>query len=262
MSNRFPAHQAFVDFAHTLADTSGAMLRAAATRLPKIETKPDASFVTDTDKAIELKLREMIAGAFPEHGILGEEFDPVNPGADLAWVLDPIDGTAPFIAGIPVYGTLIGLAWCGKPFVGVMDHPATSDRWAGVAGLFAEHNGQRVTTRKCTGLAQTFVTCSSPDFMTEAELACFDRLRKQAAYVQYGGSCFAYGQLASGRTDIAVDSGLEPFDVFASAAVIQGAGGQMTDWQGGEITLDWAGQVITAGDGDCLQAALGVLGGN
>jgi len=259
MSNRFPAHQAFVDFAHTLADTSGAMLRAAATRLPKIETKPDASFVTDTDKAIELKLREMITAAFPVHGILGEEFEPVNPGADLVWVLDPIDGTAPFIAGIPVYGTLIGLAWRGKPFVGIIDHPATADRWSGVAGMFANHNGMPISTRNCAGLAQAFTTCSSPDFMTEAELARFGRLRAQVPYVQYGGSCFVYGQLASGRTDIAIDSGLEPFDVFACAAVIQGAGGRMADWQGGEITLDWSGQVIAAGDQACLDAAIAAL---
>ena len=259
MNNRFPAHQAFLDFAHRLADASGAMLRAAATRLPKIETKPDASFVTDTDKAIELKLREMIAAAFPEHGILGEELEPLNPDADLVWVLDPIDGTAPFIAGIPVYGTLIGLAFRGKPFVGVIDHPATSDRWSGVAGQFAHHNGQPVTTRNCAGLGHAFTTCSSPDFMTDAELARFNRLRAQVPYVQYGGSCFVYGQLASGRIDIAIDSGLEPFDVFASAAVIQGAGGRMTDWQGNEITLDWAGQVIAAGDRACLDAAISIL---
>jgi len=261
MSDQFPAHQSFVDFAHTLADASGAMLRASAAQVLKIETKPDASFVTETDKEIELKLREMIAAAFPDHGILGEEFEPVNPDADLVWVLDPIDGTAPFIAGIPVYGTLIGLAWQGKPFVGVIDHPATSDRWCGVSGMFATRNGQPVTTRNCAGLAQAFTTCSSPDFMTEAELESFSRLRALVPYVQYGGSCFVHGLLASGRTDIAIDSGLESYDVFASSAVIQGAGGLMTDWQGNEITLDWAGQVIASGSQACLDQAIRVLAG-
>jgi len=254
-----PPFEPFLDFAQSLADTSGAMLRAAAAQIPKIETKPDASFVTDTDKAIELALRDMIAKTYPDHGILGEEFAPTNPGADLVWVLDPIDGTAPFIAGIPVYGTLIGLAWRGQPFVGVIDHPATADRWSGVAGMFAHHNGQPANTRNCAGLGHAFTTCSSPDFMTDAELARFAQLRAQVPYVQYGGSCFVYGQLASGRTDIAIDSGLEPFDVFACAAVIQGAGGQMTDWQGGEISLDWSGQVIAAGDQACLDAAIAVL---
>jgi len=259
MTPGFPAHQPFLDFAQRLADTSGAMLRAAATQIPKIQTKPDASFVTDTDKAIELALRDMITKTYPDHGILGEEFAPTNPGADLVWVLDPIDGTAPFIAGIPVYGTLIGLAYRGKPFVGVIDHPATSDRWSGVAGQFAHHNGQPVTTRNCAGLDRAFTTCSSPDFMTDTELARFRRLREPVPYVQYGGSCFVYGLLASGRTDIAIDSGLESFDVFASAAVISGAGGHMCDWDGKEITLDWSGQVIAAGDRACLDAALAAL---
>ena len=124
---------------------------------------------------------------------------------------------------------------------------------------FAKRNGQAVSVKSCKELSNAFVTCSSPDFMTESELARFSKLRKLAPYVQYGGSCFVYGTLASGRTDIAVDSGLETFDVFASAAVILGAGGCITDWEGNEITLDWAGQVIAAGDRDCLEAAIKVL---
>ncbi len=259
MTTQYPPHQAFLAFAETLADTSREMLLAVAMQTPEVEFKADASFVTSTDKAVEAKMREMIADAFPDHGILGEEFANTNVDAEFVWVLDPIDGTAPFIAGIPVYGTLIGLAWNGKPFIGVMDHPATADRWTGVAHLFAKRNGQPVTVKPCSGLDQAFVTCSNPDFMTDSELARFTTLRKQVPYVQYGGSCFAYGTLASGRTDLAVDSGLDPFDVFASAAVIQGAGGYMTDWDGADITLDWAGKVIAAGDQDCLQRAISIL---
>lgn len=259
MTIEYPPHQAFLAFAQKLADTSREMLLAAAMQIPEVELKADASFVTSTDKAVEAKMREMIADAFPDHGILGEEFESTNVGAEFVWVLDPIDGTAPFIAGIPVYGTLIGLAWNGKPFIGVMDHPATADRWTGVAHLFAKRNGHPVTVKSCASLDQAFVTCSNPDFMTDSELSRFTTLRKQVPYVQYGGSCFAYGTLASGRTDLAVDSGLEPFDVYASAAVIQGAGGYMTDWDGADITLDWAGKVIAAGDKTCLQAAVNIL---
>jgi histidinol phosphatase-like enzyme (inositol monophosphatase family) len=235
------------------------MLRAAANEKPEIDVKPDASFVTNTDKAIETMMRDMIVAEYPEHGILGEEFESTNLDAEFVWVLDPIDGTAPFIAGIPVYGTLIGLAWKGKPFIGVIDHPATNDRWTGVSHLFAKHNGQAVAARKCASLTDAFVTCSNPDFMSESELARFTKLRKQVPYVQYGGSCFSYGLLASGRIDITIDSGYEPFDVYACAAVIQGAGGHMTDWNGAEISLDWSGKVICAGDRSCLDAAIRVL---
>jgi len=259
MNSRLPPHETYLAFAEKLADTSRKMLLAAANQAQKIDIKSDQSFVTDTDRAVELKLREMIAHTFPDHGILAEEFESSNIDAEYVWVLDPIDGTAPFIAGIPVYGTLIGLAWKGRPFVGVIDHPATSDRWIGVAHLFAKRNDKPASVRSCAGLSTAFVTCSSPDFMTEEELACFARLRECVPYVQYGGSCFVYGILASGKTDIAVDSGLEPFDVFASAAVIQGAGGDLTNWEGQEITLDWAGKVIAAGDQGCLEAAISIL---
>lgn len=259
MTTEYPAHQDYLAFAEKLADTSREMLLAAALQIPEVQLKADASFVTSTDKAVEAKMREMIAETFPDHGILGEEFENTNVGAEFVWVLDPIDGTAPFIAGIPVYGTLIGLAWNGKPFIGVIDHPATADRWTGVAHLFAKRNGQPVKVKSCTGLDQAFVTCSNPDFMTDSELSRFTTLRKQVPYVQYGGSCFAYGTLASGRTDLAVDSGLEPFDVYASAAVIQGAGGYMTDWNGADISLDWAGKVIAAGDYDRLLDTIGIL---
>ncbi|MEH6631698.1 MAG: inositol monophosphatase family protein [Halopseudomonas aestusnigri] len=259
MKTQFPPYEVFLEFAEKLADVSGEMLSAAADKVPEIDVKADASFVTQTDKAVEKTMREMIAQAFPDHGILGEEFENINLDAEYVWVLDPIDGTAPFIAGIPVYGTLIGLAWKGKPFVGVINHPATSDRWIGVSGLFAKRNGEPANVKACAELSKAFVTCSSPDFMSEDELARLSKLRKIVPYVQYGGSCFVYGTLASGRTDLAVDSGLDPYDVYASAAVIQGAGGHMTDWDGNEITLDWSGKVIAAGDRDCLEAAIEIL---
>lgn len=259
MKQLYPPHDDFLAFAEKLADTSREMLLRAADQPPNIDVKADASFVTDTDKAIEKRMREMIADAFPDHGILGEEFANTNLDAEFVWVLDPIDGTAPYIAGIPVYGTLIGLAWNAKPYVGVMDHPATSDRWTGVAHTFAKRNGKPAKVKPCADLANAFVTCSNPDFMSETELARFSNLQKQVPYVQYGGSCFAYGMLASGRTDIALDCGYEPFDVFANAAVISGAGGHMTDWDGQDITLDWSGQVIAAGDHACLNASLAAL---
>lgn len=259
MTLKLPPHKDFLDFAEKLADVSRIMLLAAAKVTPELSIKSDNSYVTTADKAVELKLREMIGEAFPTHGILGEEFDNINVDSEFVWVLDPIDGTAPFIAGIPVYGTLIALACNGKPFIGVMDHPATSERWTGVAGKFAKLNGNPVSVKSCEGLNTAFVTCSNPDFMTKAEQVSFAEIRKVVPYVQYGGSCYAYGVLASGRTDIAIDSGLESFDVFASAAVIQGAGGYLTDWSGNEIDLQTSGQFIAAGDKNCLNAAIRIL---
>lgn len=259
MTSDMPGYDEFIAFAETLADKSRAMLLQARLSAPQIELKPDASFVTATDKAIEAALRERITSAYPEHGILGEEFGNANIDAEFVWVLDPIDGTAPFIAGIPVFGTLIGLAWNGAPFLGVIDHPVTADRWTGVAHRFARHNGTPVRVRNCAALDTAFVTCSNADFMGDEERARFAIVRDRAQYVQYGGSCYAYGALASGRTDLAIDSGLDPFDVYACAAVIQGAGGHFTDWSGKALSFDMAGHVIAAGDRSRLDETVSIL---
>ena len=259
MTTKFPPHTEFLSFAETLADTSRAMLMTASHKLPEVTVKADASYVTTTDKAIEKKLREMIISRYPEHGIFGEEFENLNTDAEYVWVLDPIDGTAAFVAGIPVYGTLIALAWKGKPFIGVIDHPMTDDRWTGVNNTCAFHNGKPVRTRSCDTLASAYVTCSNCDFMSPSQLAQFTKVRKQVAYVQYGGSCFAYGVLASGRSDFAIDAGLEAFDIYACAAIIQGAGGVVTSWNGADLSFNMDGTVLASGDKTRLKEVINQL---
>ncbi|MBT6534478.1 MAG: inositol monophosphatase, partial [Marinovum sp.] len=113
MKTNLPPHTEFLFFAEKLADISREMLLTASRTLPEVAVKVDASYVTTTDKAVEKKLREIIISQYPDHGIYGEEFENINIDAEYVWVLDPIDGTAAFVAGIPVYGTLIALAWKG-----------------------------------------------------------------------------------------------------------------------------------------------------
>lgn len=248
-----------VRFAERLADESRAILREVAGKTPVVDLKADQSYVTETDRQIEARLREIIDAEHPEHGILGEEHGSRDLDAEFVWVLDPIDGTAPFIAGIPVYGTLIGLARGGRPWLGVIDHPATSDRWVGVSGKWATQNGAPVRTRRCSDPTSALMTNSNPDFFAASERTSFDTLRARVRYTQYGGSCYAYGVLASGRTDLAADGGLDTFDIFAPAAVIEGAGGVITDWSGQRFTLDWQGLVLAAGDPDLHARALTLL---
>ena len=130
--------------------------------------------VTAADRAIEIRMREMIAEQYPHHGICGEEFESTNHHAEFTWTLDPIDGTAAFIAGLPVYGSLIALAWNGRPFLGVINHPLTSDRWIGIAGKFAQRNGKLISVRPCSSPAKAFTTCSNPDLMSRTEHVRFD----------------------------------------------------------------------------------------
>lgn len=248
-------------FAEELADESRSILHEAAGKMPEIDVKADLSYVTDTDRRVEERLREMIERRFPDHGILGEEFGARSLDAEYVWVLDPIDGTAAFVAGIPVFGTLIGVARGGRPWIGVIDQPATAERWVGVSGERATLNGTPIRTRACADLAPALMTNSNPDFFRPADRAAFDTLRPLVRYTQYGGSCYAYGVLASGKTDLAIDGGLDPFDIFAPAAVIEGAGGVVTDWSGEGITLDWKELVLAAGDRTLHARALSVLSG-
>ncbi len=238
----------FLHFAIELADLSRAMLLEVMGEKPVVSIKSDASYVTETDRAIEAALRERIEVRFPQHGISGEEYGICRDDAEFVWVLDPIDGTAPFVAGIPVYGTLISVARRGAPYIGVIEHPATSDRWVGVAGEESYLNGRKISVRRGTPLADALMTCSNPDYFDDVQRSAFDKARDAVRYTQYGGSCYAYGVLASGRTDVAIDAGMDTYDMFAPAAVILGAGGAMTDWHGYPLTLDWSGLVLATGD--------------
>ena len=248
-------------FSERLADTSRAMLLAAAQEAPRVDLKQDASFVTAADRAVEARLREEIRAAFPGHGIMGEEHGSEALDAEFVWVLDPIDGTAAWIAGIPVYGTLIAVARGGRPLTGVIDLPATAERLTGIAGRGGWHNGRPIRCRKGTALADAYMTSSNPRFVPEADRAPFARLDGAVRFTQYGGSCYAYACLARGRTDLAVDAGFDAYDLLAPAAIIEGAGGIVTDWTGAALDLRWQGRVVAAGDAALHRQALEFLAG-
>ncbi|SCL25371.1 histidinol-phosphatase, inositol monophosphatase family [Micromonospora nigra] len=248
-----------VRFAQRLADESRRLLGAAAAGPTSVDVKNDNTFVTEVDRAIEARLRELIERSRPGHGVMGEEYGSHGLDADVVWILDPVDGTAPFVAGIPVFGTLIAASRFGKPWIGILDFPATGDRWVGVHGHFAERNGVAVRTRRCPDLRAALATCSNPDFFQPAEYAALARIRQQVRYTLYGASSYAYGALASGRTDLAVDSGLKTYDVFAPAAVISGAGGVVSQWSGAELGLETDGRIVAAGDPELHRAALELL---
>lgn len=246
----------WLHFAHTLADAAHALLAPAASARLEVRAKADGSPVTSLDVRIEARLREMIRHRYPSHGIIGEEGGAHAPDAEAVWILDPIDGTAPFIAGVPVFGTLIALAWQGVPVLGLMHLPVTNQRYVGAAGRSSTLNGARIHTRACADLGSAVLTTSNPDFLGASERPVLDALRKPTAWRVYGGCCMSYGLLAAGRADLAIDAGLEIYDYAAFRPLIEGASGVITDWQGRAITLAGGSQVLAAGDaarhGDAL----------
>jgi inositol-phosphate phosphatase / L-galactose 1-phosphate phosphatase / histidinol-phosphatase len=249
----------FTNFAETLADAGRAMLVEAARRSYTGDMKSDGSPVTAVDQAVEARLREMITDSYPDHGIVGEEHGAENPDSEFVWALDPIDGTLPFLAGIPVYGTLIALLRGGVPVIGVIDMPATGERWVGAKGLPTLCNGEPVRVRPCDDLSRAMMSTSNIDFYNADDLPALERLKAATRLTVYGGSCMAYAQIASGRIDVGIDVAFDVFDYLALAPVIEGAGGVATDWQGQPLTLASGDRLIAAGDAKAHASALLLL---
>lgn len=260
MTASSPELQEFLDFAHALADASGAVLRESLHTRRGFDTKADDSPVTAIDMHVEQTLRTLIRHRYPAHGILGEEFDAQDLDAEYVWVIDPIDGTKAFITGIPIYGTLIALAQRGTPVVGIIDHPITNDRWAGARGTRSTFNGAPIQSRQCASMAEALMSCSNPEPFGPAERAAFETLRDATKWCVYGSSCYAYGCVASGTIDIAIDCGRHrEVDYCALVPVIEGAGGVITDWEGRPLTIHSGNRLVAAGNPQRHAEALKVL---
>jgi histidinol phosphatase-like enzyme (inositol monophosphatase family) len=243
-----PPYREFEALAHRLADAAGEVQRRYFRTPVSVETKPDDSPVTVADREAEAVMRELIAAACPAHGIYGEEHGQERPDAEFVWVLDPIDGTKSFITGRPLFGTLIALAHAGRPVLGVIDQAILRERWLGVAGVGTSHNGRPVRVRPCPRLEDAVLLTTSPDLFDPEERAAFTRVHERVRLPLYGGDCYGYGQLAMGFVDLVIEAGLAAYDFMALAPVIEGAGGQLTDWQGRALDMGSSGQVIAAGD--------------
>ncbi len=246
-------------FAERLADAARQCLLEAAGAAPEPVAKGDGSPVTAVDQAVEDRLREMISAAYPDHGIVGEERGAVAAGRQFVWALDPIDGTLPFLAGFPVYGTLIALLRDGAPVLGVIEMPVTGERWVGCEGLPAMRNGKPVHTRPCEDLADALMSTSNPDFYGADDRPALDRMKASTRWCVYGGSCMAYAQIASGRIDVGIDVNFDIYDFLALVPVIEGAGGVITDWEGQPLTMNSGARIIAAGDRRIHGRALSLL---
>jgi histidinol phosphatase-like enzyme (inositol monophosphatase family) len=220
--------------------------------------------VTAADKGAEAAIRKLIADRYPEHGVIGEEYGEDRPDAEFVWVLDPIDGTRAFIAGLPVWTTLIGLRHEGAPVLGSIGQPYVGELYIGHAGgsrLMSRGTSRPLKARQGVALADALIATTDPH-------ACFDkpqadawrRLRNGARLARTGCDAYAYAQVAAGHIDIVVEAGLKSWDIEAAIPVIAGAGGVVTDWGGGPIGPH-GGDMVIAGDKPLLEAALSALRG-
>ncbi len=256
-----------VEFSGQLAEASGRAILPYFRTNTAIENKLESDFdpVTEGDRAGERAIRALIERQYAHHGIIGEEFGSQNEGADFCWIIDPIDGTRGFISGAPLWGTLIGCLFEGKPFLGVLDQPYLQERLIGVtskehrrASVSARTGHRTLRTRSCRTLAEATLTTTSPVLFDEGpEKAAYDGVEDACKLVRYSMDCYGYGLLAMGCLDIVVESGLAPYDILALIPIIEAAGGQVTDWRGNP-PLD-GGQILATGDARLHQKALDIL---
>lgn len=244
-------------FAHELADLAAPIAREHFGAAHDVDTKEDRSPVTIADRGIEAALRERIEARYPDHGVYGEEHGTARLDAEHVWVLDPIDGTKAFLAGNPLFGTLVGLMRRGVPTLGVVDGPATGARYHGVVGSGSYRGATRLQTRRVEQLDDAVLHCTAPDLLLEHE--GHRALRRRARWACYGGDCFAYAWLAAGGTDLVVDTTLKPFDWCALVPIVEEAGGEMRQWDGAPLTLDSPGDVVAAATPQLGRAARAVL---
>jgi histidinol phosphatase-like enzyme (inositol monophosphatase family) len=243
-----------IALANRLAGAAGEAIRPYWRGEIGLETKGDASPVTLADRAAEEAMRRILTAEAGRDGIEGEEFGIERESANRRWVLDPIDGTTSFVAGRPIFGTLIALLKDGFPVLGVIDQPILGERWVGAIGVGTTFNGAEVRTRPCRELSDALLATTSPSLFDDHAAEHFMALAQKAAHRRmiWGGDCYNYALLASGQIDLVCEAGLKLHDFAALVPVVEGAGGTMADWNGDPLhagSADGSGaHVIALGD--------------
>lgn len=263
MSRTHPEAASLVAAAHALADAARpVVLRHFRGPRLSAENKRAEGFdpVTEADRAGERAMRAALAGLRPEDAILGEEYGASAGTSGLTWVLDPIDGTRAYMSGTPTWGVLIAVSDAAGPLYGIIDQPYTGERFEGGLGharLSGPHGRAPLAVSPAPALAEATLFSTFPEVGTPEEGAAFAALSRQVRLTRYGLDCYAYGLLAAGQIDLVVEAGLQPYDIHAPIAVIEAAGGIVTDWQG--RPAHGGGRVLAAASRALHAAALEVL---
>jgi myo-inositol-1(or 4)-monophosphatase len=250
--------------ADRLADAAGEVIRPYFRKRVDVTDKGRDGFfdpVTEADRRAEETIRALISRHCPDDAILGEELGETKGASGYRWVLDPIDGTRAFIAGQPLWGTLIALERAGKPLLGVLDQPFLRERLTGYSGATEFQSPERrepLKTRACARLADAVICTTHPMLHFSEELrARYWRVEKACRLSRYGGDCYAYALLAMGFIDLVIETDLKRWDIAAVIPIIEGAGGIVTDWNG--RTVHGGGNVIASGDARIHAEALAIL---
>ena len=244
--------QQALQFSIKLAEQSGSIARQYFRRTLSIDNKAgegDFDPVTQADKEIEAYIRKQISEAYPTYGIVGEEFGNEEGTESCTWFVDPIDGTAGYMIGSPMWGTLIGLLDEGKPAFGLMHQPIVHETYVGSAqGAFivSRDGKQSIQSSQTREIEDAVLCCTRRSmFETTQDQSAYDRVVDACKLERQGTDCWGYTLLAHGLVDIVIENGLKPYDAVPLVPIVEAAGGRMTDWSGAP-TLQGGRVVATA----------------
>ena len=249
---------------HALADAAREPILDVFRRADLGLSNKDASGgfdpVTLADRSAEQAMRRVLETVRPNDGIIGEEFGQKAGTSGIDWVLDPIDGTRAFMCGATSWGVLISAERDGVPIFGIIDQPYLDERFVGrpSGGVLTSRSGSTpLKTRGTCRIEDAILLSTFPEVGSERERGAFERVRDRAKLTRYGLDCYGYALVALGQCDLVIEAGLNRYDISAPIAVVEAAGGIVTDWRG-NVVLD-GGQVIAAANVDLHRAALSLL---
>ena len=263
-----PSLNEILDLALALSAEAGRFIMPRWKKIA-VDHKSDGSEVTEADRGAEQLLRERIAQRYPDHDIWGEEYGGKEQrDAEHLWLIDPIDGTASFAIGLPLFGTLIGYVRRGAACVGVVGAHALQETVYAAAGQGCWYQRgaepKRLRTSGVTDPAQAFVLSTSLEHTDMDPRAPSPALRlsplyRQARRFRWSGDCVNYALLCQGSVDVAIDSRMQPWDIAAAAVCVREAGGILTSFDGNEDVV-WQPNLVASANAALHSKVLQLVG--
>ena len=247
--------RAWVDAALAWADEADVIALQHYRQDVEIKRKPDRSFVTVADTAIERLVRDRVASTFPDHGVVGEEYGSDRPGASVRWIVDPIDGTHNYLRGVPVFATLLAVERDGELQAGVLSAPALGRRWHAWrgGGAWAEWSGgaakgpRRISVSGISRLDEAQVLyAGTRDIVSSGRAPGFGAVLDGAWRERGLGDFWGYALVAEGAAEAMIEIELSIWDTAAPAVLVEEAGGRVTDFDG---RRDFSGGTFLATNG-------------